>query len=68
MRGLKGQALRANGALYYQRFEQFASAMDLLLGKPDVAHQLGRQGKAYVDREYRWHVVLDKIEHLLASA
>jgi glycosyltransferase involved in cell wall biosynthesis len=64
---LKGQALRANGALYYQRFEQFASAMDLLLGKPDIAHQLGRQGQAYVDREYRWHVVLDKIEHLLAS-
>ena len=64
---LKGQALRANGALYYRSFDEFAAAMDLLLGKPDVARQLGRQGQAYVDREYRWPVVLEKIEHLLAS-
>ncbi len=51
---LKGQARRANGALYYRRFDEFAACLDYLLTHPDIARQLGRQGLAYVDREYRW--------------
>ena len=64
---LKGQALRADGALYYQNFDEFARGLDYLLGRPDVARQLGQQGLAYVDREYRWPLVIHKIEQLLAS-
>jgi glycosyltransferase involved in cell wall biosynthesis len=62
---LKGQALRADGALYYQNFDEFARGLDDLLGRPDLARQLGHQGQAYVDREYRWPHVLQKIEQLL---
>jgi glycosyltransferase involved in cell wall biosynthesis len=64
---LKGQALRADGALYYQNFDEFARGLDYLLGRPDVARQLGQQGLSYVDREYRWPQVIHKIEHFLAS-
>jgi glycosyltransferase involved in cell wall biosynthesis len=64
---LKGQALRADGALYYQNFDEFARGLDYLLGRPDVARQLGQQGLAYVDREYRWPQVIRKIEQVLAS-
>ena len=64
---LKGQALRADGALYYQNFDEFARGLDYLLGRPDVARQLGQQGLSYVDREYRWPQVIHKIEQLLAS-
>src|SRR5205085_3214080 len=66
-RVLKGQALRANGALYYQNFDEFSRALSYLLDRPDVASQLGRQGLAYVDREYRWPHVIDKIERFLTT-
>ena len=64
---LKGQALRANGALYYRRFDEFAACLDCLLAQPDLARQLGRQGLAYVDREYRWPHVMRKIDELVSG-
>ena len=66
-RVLKGQALRADGALYYRNFDEFAGCLELLLRQPDLAAQLGRQGLAYVDREYRWPHVMDTLERFLAS-
>ena len=64
---LKGQALRSNGALYYHNYDEFARGLDFLLGRPDAARELGRQGLAYVEREYRWPAVIGKIEALLAN-
>ncbi len=65
---LKGQAVRANGALYYRRFEEFAACLDYLLTRPDLARRLGEQGLAYVNREYRWPQVMRKVEDFLTSA
>jgi glycosyltransferase involved in cell wall biosynthesis len=64
---LKGQARRANGALYYHNYDEFAHALDYLLSHRDVAVELGRQGLDYVEREYRWPHVIEKIEALLAQ-
>ena len=55
---LKGQALRANGALYYHDYDEFARALEYLLGRPEIARELGRQGLDYVEREYRWPHVM----------
>jgi glycosyltransferase involved in cell wall biosynthesis len=63
---LKGQALRANGALYYHNYDEFARALEYLLANRDVTAELGRQGLEYVDREYRWPHVIGRIEELLA--
>ena len=64
---LKGQALRANGALYYQNYDEFARGLDYLLQRPEPARELGQQGFAYVEREYRWPTVMGKIDRLLAE-
>src|SRR5262245_26521729 len=64
---LKGQAIRANGALYYHNYDEFARALEYLLHHRDVAAELGRQGLEYVDREYRWPHVIGKIEDLLGQ-
>jgi glycosyltransferase involved in cell wall biosynthesis len=64
---LKGQAIRANGALYYENFDEFARGLDYLLNRPDVARQLGQQGLAYVNSEYRWPRVIQKLELFLES-
>jgi glycosyltransferase involved in cell wall biosynthesis len=66
-RVLRGQVERANGGLYYGNAAEFAGALDYLLDRPDAARTLGRQGLAYVEREYRWPTVMAKIERLLAA-
>lgn len=65
-RVLKGQVERADGGLHYGSVREFCEALDLLVHDPDLARALGRQGGAYVDREYRWPVVMERIESLLA--
>jgi glycosyltransferase involved in cell wall biosynthesis len=64
---LKGQVRRADGGLYYQNAMEFAGALDHLLENRDDADRLGAQGKAYVEREYRWPTVMGRIESLLAE-
>jgi glycosyltransferase involved in cell wall biosynthesis len=65
---LRGQVLRANGGLYYRRYEEFAAAMDLLVSEPGLADRLGRQGNAYFEANYAWDRVMEKYERLLATA
>jgi glycosyltransferase involved in cell wall biosynthesis len=64
---LRGQVLRANGGLYYRRYEEFAAAVDTLGAEPALADALGRQGRAYFEANYSWDVVLAKYEALLAK-
>ena len=64
---LRGQALRSDGALYYRTYDEFVHAVEQLLGNPDVNRQLGRNGLAYVEREYRWPTVMGKLEEFLAG-
>ena len=64
---LRGQVARADGGLYYGNAVEFIAGLDYLLDHKDVAQQLGRQGLAYVDREYRWPIVVGKIEALLGA-
>jgi glycosyltransferase involved in cell wall biosynthesis len=65
---LKGQVLRADGGLYYHHANEFAAGLTYLLDHPDVARRLGRQGLAYVEREYRWPTVMGKVERFLRES
>jgi glycosyltransferase involved in cell wall biosynthesis len=65
---LRGQVLRANGGLYYRRYEEFAAAMDLLVSEPGLADRLGGQGREYFEANYAWERILEKYERLLARA
>jgi glycosyltransferase involved in cell wall biosynthesis len=64
---LRGQVLRADGGLYYRRYEEFAAAVDVLRQEPALADTLGRQGQAYFEANYAWPVILGKYEALLAK-
>ncbi len=64
---LRGQVERADGGLYYGNAIEFIAGLDYLLARPEDARQLGRQGLAYVEREYRWPVVIAKVEALLQA-
>jgi glycosyltransferase involved in cell wall biosynthesis len=63
---LAGQCLRSNGGLFYHGYAEFAESLRLLLREDALAASLGRQGKAYVDREYAWETIDAKVDDLLA--
>jgi glycosyltransferase involved in cell wall biosynthesis len=63
---LKGQALRSDGALFYHNYDEFAASLERLLTNDGMTRQLGAQGLAYVEREYRWPHVIARIEDLLS--
>ena len=64
---LQGQVRRANGGLHYSSSEEFSAALTWLLTNADAARAMGRQGLAYVAREYRWPIVVERVEGLLAE-
>jgi glycosyltransferase involved in cell wall biosynthesis len=64
---LQGQARRANGGLWYRSAREFSAGLTWLLTHPDKARALGEQGRAYVNREYRWPVVMARVEELLGA-
>ena len=64
---LRGQAIRSDGALYYRTYDEFVHAVEQLLRNPDLSRQLGQNGLAYVEREYRWPAVMGKLERFLAE-
>ena len=62
---LRGHIRRADGGLFYDTPAGFSGAVRYLATHRDVASQLGAQGLAYVEREYRWPAVMEKIEAAL---
>ena len=65
---LKGQVRRANGGLYYRSSAEFAEAVETLRASEPERRALGAQGLAYVEREYRWPTVMERVERLLDEA
>jgi glycosyltransferase involved in cell wall biosynthesis len=64
---LQGQVRRANGGLFYRNVRQFVEGLRYLLIHEDERRVFGAQGQAYVDREYRWPVVMERVERLLET-
>lgn len=62
---LQGQVRRASGGLFYRSSREFQEALSWLLANDTGRRELGEQGLAYVDREYRWPTVLQRVERLL---
>ena len=58
--------MRSNGGLYYADRDEFVEALKLLVGDDRLRAALGRNGRDYVRRNYRWDVVLGKYERLFA--
>jgi glycosyltransferase involved in cell wall biosynthesis len=64
---LKEHCLRSNAGLFYEDGDEYAAAMDLLARDEGLRGAMGANGRRYVEREYRWSVVLDRWRFLLAA-
>ena len=58
--------VRSNGGLYYADRDEFVECLKLLVGDEQLRRALGRNGREYVRRNYRWDVVLGKYERIFA--
>jgi len=58
---LRGHCRRSNAGLYYYDYDEFAASLGLLLSRPDLRREMGRQGQAYVQQNYDWAVVEEQL-------
>jgi len=58
--------VRSNGGLYYTDRDEFVECLKLLVGDERLRTALGRNGRDYIRRNYRWDVVLGKYERMFA--
>ncbi len=59
--------VRSNGGLWYADRDEFRECMTLLFADARLRAVLGRNGREYVRRNYRWDIVLGKFERLFAK-
>lgn len=62
---LKDQCRASNGGLYFHSYDEFEATLSLLLDKPHLAAQLGRNGCRFVSQTYSWSVITDKYSKIL---
>jgi len=58
--------LRSNAGLYYADRDEFVECLKLMVGDAALRAAMGRNGRDYVRRNYRWDVVLGKYERIFA--
>jgi len=58
---------KSNAGLWYDNRDEFVDAAKLLLADDRLRRTMGRNGKEYVKREYRWDAILTKYDRLLTA-
>ena len=58
---------RSGGGLWFTSYREFEAALERLLGDPALRRTLGEAGRAYVDRFYRWPVLIERYADFLTS-
>jgi glycosyltransferase involved in cell wall biosynthesis len=58
--------VRSNGGLYYADRDEFVECLTLLVRDERLRQALGRNGRDYVRKHYRWDVVLANYERIFA--
>ena len=64
---LVDHCLRSNAGLFYADRDEFVEALRLLMSDDALRAAMGRNGRDYIRKNYRWDVILAKYERLLAK-
>ncbi len=62
---LKGHCVKSNAGLYFYESIDFLECLDLLYNKPELRAAMGINGKEYVDKNYQWNVIMEKLTKFL---
>lgn len=58
--------LKSNAGLYYANRDEFVECLKVLVADERLRAAMGRNGREYVRRNYRWEVILGKYDRLMA--
>jgi glycosyltransferase involved in cell wall biosynthesis len=58
---------KSNAGLYYADRDEFVEALKLLVADHRLRAAMGRNGRSYVRRSYRWDVIISKYERMFAK-
>jgi glycosyltransferase involved in cell wall biosynthesis len=64
---LVDHCLRSNGGLFYRDRDEFVDCLKLLAADERLRAAMGRSGREYARRNYRWDVVLGKLDRMIAK-
>jgi glycosyltransferase involved in cell wall biosynthesis len=64
---LKGQCIRSNAGLYYDRYAEFAETLRAIEHNRWLSGSLGRNGRQYFQNNYDWRVIERKYLDMLAQ-
>jgi glycosyltransferase involved in cell wall biosynthesis len=59
--------VKSNAGLYYNDRDEFVEAAKLLLADERMRRGMGRNGKEYVKRNYRWDIIMSKYDRLISA-
>lgn len=59
------QCRLSNGGLYYVSYREFAATLNILLDRPFLRTQMGRQGSSFVNSRYSWSEILKNYEQII---
>ncbi len=64
---LKGQCVRSNAGLYYERYSEFAETLHAIEHNRWLSGSLGRNGRQYFQNNYDWRVIERKYLDMFAQ-
>ena len=64
---LKGQCIRSNAGLYYDRYAEFVETLHAIEHNRWLSASLGRNGRQYFQNNYDWRVIERKYLDILAQ-
>jgi len=64
---LVDHCLKSNAGLFYSDREEFVESAKLLLADERLRDRMGRNGREYVKRNYRWDVIMAKYDRLIGA-
>jgi glycosyltransferase involved in cell wall biosynthesis len=64
---LSEHCLKSNAGLFYTDRDEFLECASLMLADERLRRTMGRNGKEYIKRNYRWDVIMAKYDRLIGA-
>lgn len=64
---LKDHCILSNAGFYFYNYPEFEAELDYLLNHPDIYSQMCENGKQYIQTNYQWDRIIEKLVTLIDS-
>ena len=62
---LKEHVILSSGGLYFNNKYEFIESLNFLIKNKEVRRKMGENGRRYVDKNYKWDVVMKKLKEAI---